>query len=702
MGTNLKIVFGGTVREIEPYWLPVIIKLRSLDTGAVHRFAVEDPVKDLTDDVRLCVAVFLITDLAVGNYELTIMDSHLGRRIAYEPQLAISAAEVVFEVLKNERGLTSAVFQPNTFAMDFVVDAPYRLQKSHSYLPVVIYLKDVDPGEIKVLSIEIATLGDAAGANYENLPGDAIFRVTDQHGEQVLQNGQPAVLRFDAGKDYETVTTDPWYRLVLFQRDRFFKLQGKHLGYDNIAYLQYRLKVRYKRFFKDSKRFVFRTIVSDSDLPRIEGWHYGDTHYHSNFTDNPYEYGGPLSVTAEMAAAIGLSWVTVTDHSYGLSRPKTPEEEAAGNRWHSRQEAIDAVNEHHDNVLLIGAEEITVKKPISGLHLLSFGNPFVADHHPIGFGTFTMKEAFDQILAKSSNKPGILYAAHPASPGYTWEESDYETARSPDYTNLFVGLQLFNEKILYEHTTRSSMDRDIVDPFELLTEENRRSNWSKELMRGIRKHWVKRFLLPALKNYRQSGILKKCFVLAGSDAHMDFNYSFRPHPAFLIHKLYDNAFGKVRTLAYLSSSDGIPLTKRNVHGALKSGKMLLTDGPLALFYLKPEGSAQTFCFGDSVRMAPGTNLAIEFEWMSTPEFGPVRKLSLFLGTAEGEDDITSQITDLDAGISSGGYRGSHQHVFSNWTTGEAYLRLEAWSAGQSSNDKALFYCVTNPIWILTV
>ncbi len=305
MGTNLKIVFGGNIREIEPFWLPVIIELRCLSTGDVQRFAVEDPASDLTEDAQLCIAVFQISDLTEGNYEIAIMDSHLGRRVAHEPQLAVNGAEVEFKVLRDERGLTSSMFQPNTFAMDFVADAPYRLQKSYPYLPIVIYLKDVEPGEIKVLTIKIAISRHTKGGVYESLPDDAIFRVTDQHGEQVLQNGQPAVLRFDAGKDYETVTTDPWYRLVLLHRDRFPILQGKHLAYDNIAYLQYRLKVRYKRFFKDSKRFVFRTIVSDSDLPRIEGWYYGDTHYHSNFTDNPYEYGGPLPVTAEVAAAIG-------------------------------------------------------------------------------------------------------------------------------------------------------------------------------------------------------------------------------------------------------------------------------------------------------------------------------------------------------------------------------------------------------------
>jgi hypothetical protein len=554
---------------------------------------------------------------------------------------------------------------------------------------------------MKMLSVEISACTQTVGGHYSVLPEEAVYKVVDQTGEKILVDGTPSILRFDAGKEHETVETDPWFRLVLLHRDRFPVLRGRHLRYDDIQYLQYRVKVRYRRFFTNSKRFVFRTICSGADLPRLDGWYYGDTHYHSNFTDNPYEYGGPLSVTAEVARAIGLTWVTVTDHSYGLSRPLTEDEIEVGNRWQSRRKAISRVNECSRDVLLIGAEEITVKKPLAGLHILSYDNPFVEDHHPAGFGTFTMQEAFNRILEKSGDTPGILYAAHPASGGYTWENEDYAVACKPEYSGLFAGLQLYNEKIWYEVTTRSSMDRDTVNPFELFQEDKRRPNWAGELLEGIQKHWVKRFLLPSLKNFAQRGKLQKCFVLAGSDAHMDFNYSFRPHPAFLIHNLYDNAFGRVRTLAWLGKPDGNRFSEQSVYQALKTGKTLLTDGPVATFSLTPEENNHIGQLGDTVRLTEGGNLAMELEWASTEEFGPLRKVSLLLGTTEGELDIADRIDGLRDLIDTGTLSGSIRHVFSNWATGPAYLRLEAYSQGQSSAGEALFYCVTNPIWITT-
>jgi hypothetical protein len=245
------------------------------------------------------------------------------------------------------------------------------------------------------------------------------------------------------------------------------------------------------------------------------------------------------------------------------------------------------------------------------------------------------------------------------------------------------------------------MDRDTINPFELFDKSNRRINWSEELKEGIYEHWVKRFLLPALRNYQQDGYLRKCFVLAGSDAHMDFNYSFRPHPAFLIHNVYDNAFGKVRTLAYLRHSKGKHLTEENIYEAIKSGKTLLTDGPIALFYLRPNGSEEIYRLGDTLKLPRGGDVEIDIEWQSTSEFGPIKDLKLFLGTKNGEEDITDQIgafKPIDTGEE---FNGHITHTFRNWVADTVYMRMEASSGGSITAGGNLFYCVTNPIWITT-
>ena len=693
MSTTFKIKFGGSKNEIKPFWLPVIFELRSKEVDKSFHYIVEDFEQDVKSDPDNGSCYFEIKNLQKGHYAFSVLEFDTGHQIFHEPNLALEDEEVAYEVRKKFR----TTRQANTYAMDLVVDAPYRLEKSYPYLPVVVYIKDIKPGKIKIKSIEFHNYSPSEGMEYDQLAPHSIFQVKDSKGIILKENDQPLLLRFDAGKDYETIITDPWYRMIWLRRDQLKVYQDEHLGYGNTRFLQYLVNIKYEKFDNYSKQFVFRTLVPEADLPRITDWYYGDSHYHSEFTDNPYEFGGPLPMTAEVAKAIGLSWVTVTDHSYGLSRPKTPEEQ--GNRWLSYKKAIKETNERYEDVLLVGAEEITVKKFISGLHLLSFNNPFVEDHHLAGFGTFTMEEALDKIQADSTNNAGIIYAAHPSSKGYTWKDNDYKIVTQPKYSNLFVGLQIFNEKILYKRTTQSSMDDGILNPFEMLDESDRQRPWSKELEEGLKTLWVEKFLLPPLKEFRQNGSLRKYYILSGSDAHMDFNYALRPHPAFLIHYLKDNAFGKARTLTYLPKKDGRSLTEKNLYEALRSGKTLLTDGPVALFHFRHKGS--DYRFGDTIPFSPGESLELSIEWHSTPEFGAIREIKLYLGTERGEEAITGQIDLPNLNNEEIGLDGDITHVFPDWSVSHCYLRLEASSGFDPQSGEGLFRCITNPIWIIT-
>jgi len=695
-GCTLRIKFGGKKEEIKPHWLPVVFELLPKTGHKPLRFIVEDFERDLVDEADKEGCYFEIQDLHKGSYAFSIKDFHKGQTIIHVPDFELKGDIVEYEYSRREKTKL-----PNTFAMDFIVDAPYRLEKSYPYLPVVVYLKDIAPGALKIKSVEFYNINPSGGGSYDRLPPQSIYRVIDNNGNEVEENGQPTPLRFDPGEDFETVTIDPWYRLILLHKERFRVLQGEQLGYTKIPHLQYMVNVRYQRIFNKSKQFTFRTFVPESDLPRIDDWYYGDTHYHSDYTNNPYEYGGPLRVTAEVAKAVGLSWVTVTDHSYGLSRPKTQEEENQGNRWVTYKKGIEETNRLYEDFLLVGAEEITVRRYLSGLHVLSFGNPFIEDQHPLGFGSLTIEETFEKIRENSTGNKGFLYAAHPASGGYTWASEDYQTATNPEYGHLFAGLQIFNEKILYKRTTDSSMDREVLNPFEMFEKTDKQQPWSKELEEGVKRHWVEHFLLPPLRQFRKKEDLRKYYILAGSDAHMDFNYAFRPHPAFLIHYLNDNAFGKARTLAYLPKQNGRNLTEENLFEALRTGKTLLTDGPIVLFSLRPEGSEKIYRFGDTVLLPKVKNLELLLEWHSTEEFGPIEKIGVYLGTKKGELDISDQIDFSCLRNDRNGFQGRITHMFSPWTESPSYLRMQAVSSIDPKTVEGLFRCLTNPIWVIT-
>jgi len=697
MGVTLRIRFNGRKKDLSLSWVPVVFELKRVGSRKPLRFVVKNLGRDVKDEKERRMSYFKIPNLAAGRYTLSILEFHTGHPIIRGKRLELKGKEVEFGLVKDYR----AAKQPNTFGTDLVADAPYRIEGSYPYLPVVVFIQDVKPGEIKVSSIDFFDYPSAEEFDPKKpLPRDVIYRVLDMDGNPVEENGRPALLKLDPGEKYETVSTDPWYRIILLHKDRLPVYQGDYWGYKKARFLQYLVNIRFRRFLYDSKQFVLRTRVPDCDLPKVADWYYGDTHYHSEYTRNPYEYGGPLCMTAEVAKAIGLSWVTVTDHSYCLSHPKTPAEMQLGNRWQSYQQAVKRTNDLYEGVLLVGAEEVTVRHGFYGLHMLSFGNPFIEDHHPVGFGSLRMKTVLERIRKNTEADRGFIYAAHPSCSGYVWEEENYRLACDSRYDKIFLGLQLFNEKILYTQTTQSSMDRYFLDPFAMLGEADRQARWSKELDEGVRKHWVDGLLIPSLRERKEKGTLRKFFILGGSDAHMDFNYAFRPHMAFLIHYLNDNAFGKVRTAAYLPKSNGRALTEENLYRAFRNGKALATDGPVAFFTLRIMNSGKTYRLGDTVPLQAGEALELTIDWKSTAEFGPVEKINLYLGTTKGEKDITDQIRFPRSRKKGYGLEGSIKQALPKWEAMPCYLRLEAASGIDPKTGEALFRCVTNPIWIL--
>ncbi len=692
-----------TAEELRRAWQPVIVQLESVESGETLRYAVTD--YEVSAEHGGC---FLkVEDVPLGIYSLTVIDFHTGDVVLRRDRVAVPGEEVQAtrppDLMAAREAAGGAIVprQINTYGMDVTVDAPYRLERSATLLPVIILFKDVRPGDVRVTSIKF--FGYSAPDKATPLASTAIHAVYDRDGSRVESGGKPALLRLDGGKRHETIREDPWYRRVLLPRTALRELDGGYLGHDRIRYIQCRVEVSYERGLlhrRETTGFVLRTLTPAADLPRIDGWYYGDTHYHSEFTDNPYEYGGPLAATAEAARAVGLSWVTVTDHSYCLNHPKTPQEKKRGNRWQTYQRAVRKMSRLYPDLLLVPAEEVTVRKGVMGLHMLSYGNPYIEDTHPAGFGSLTLEEALGRLDASDEKREnGFVYAAHPASEWTTWTDDDYREAEDPRHGGVFRGVQLFNEKILYSQSSTSTVEGGVLDPCAMLGEEDRRP-WSTQLQDGVRAHWVERLLIPSLREFAETGELRKYFAIAGSDAHMDFNYALRPHPTFFMHSVSDNAFGKVRTLAHLRVAHGRALTERNLLDALGNGRTALTDGPVVLFALRRGSNNREYLLGDTVTLTAGEDLVFVLDWLSTEEFGPLHRISLYLGTTSGERDISHEVGLGALGDGAYGLAGHWEHLFAAWTASPCYLRLEAGSGFDPTRGEELFVCLTNPVWIV--
>jgi len=216
--------------------------------------------------------------------------------------------------------------------------------------------------------------------------------------------------------------------------------------------------------------------ISAEDLPKYGNWYCGDTHYHSEYTNNAVEFGGHIEATDKSARAIGLNWLTVTDHSFDLDPTK----------WSNLQ--IDCSGLNTNNFKCLVGEEISCLisgriPPINAYnHYLAYNLDAVISgaemEDNIGV-TFTCTEITSQV-----NQNGFGYIAHPMS-GH--DDPFGDPFRDPwqDYSLNFTGLEIWNG------------------------EDN-----INELEAGLNK-WDE-----LLKDGR------KIFVEAGSDAHGEFNTGF--------------------------------------------------------------------------------------------------------------------------------------------------------------------------------
>ncbi len=292
--------------------------------------------------------------------------------------------------------------------------------------------------------------------------------------------------------------------------------------------------------------FPLRIHLLAEGLPYPPDWHAGELHCHSDYSNDPVEFGASLKVLQEAGQSLGLGYVVCTDHSYDFyyNRKRYMERvDPDANFQAYRKEAMDLNAGAGANIpILIPGEEVSCGNTRGeNVHLLVAGySEFLPGLGDGGRRWLNNKPdlKIGEVLEKLGDTP--CFAAHPrVKVGKLerfifrrgmWDSADLYPSGSSRGVN---GLQFWNG-------TRNGDYRD------------GKQFWVQQLLAGNR-------LSP----------------IGANDAHGDLNRSIGVKtPLVSLYQNRNHLFGHVRTV--VKSKDKSIL---GIQAALRSRDLFCTDGP---------------------------------------------------------------------------------------------------------------------------
>ena len=380
---------------------------------------------------------------------------------------------------------------------------------------------------------------------------------------------------------------------------------------------------------------------ADQSLPGAPGWLHGDIHCHSEHTADQVEFGAPVEALTRAAAASGLDWLAVTDHSYDLDdRPGAwidPDPDLT--RWANLRSTVADLN---GTVTVIPGEEVSCRTAGGRTaHMLALAAdrfiPGSGDGGERGLDTATEHSIVDAVrLCREAG--GIPIAAHPHGP-------------VPLMERLVLGRGAWTDEDF--HTTGLS---------------------GMQILNGVRDRgftaghdaWISRLLVG-----------DRIAICGGSDTHGDMNRRRRiSFPLLWIRETLDHTLGCDRTVVRSPSRD-----RADILAAIDAGRTVVSDGPF--IRLTVGDGSSTAEPGDTIS---GTDLSVSAECLSTREFGRITSGIIRAGDVSTGVEYTLALIGAD----DRDYRASLTA-----RTGPRranYVRAECRTESGS-------LCITNPVWI---
>ena len=305
--------------------------------------------------------------------------------------------------------------------------------------------------------------------------------------------------------------------------------------------------------------------ILEEDLPKAPGFVAGETHCHTHYSADHVEHGATPAVFQQAANAVGLDFVSCTDHAYDfafLTEDYTKEAESPYPRFNALRQDVARCNELRDNVggngsaralpLMIAGEEVSAgNSKKENVHLTVMGpRDYLPGLGDCGRNWLDNKPTFS--LAKITDMTEAhCFAAHP---------------------HQQMGLL---EKFVFRRGYWSSED---------LQSKSRHPVRGIQFWNGIRDEGFK-----LGREWWIQELGKENFVLpiGGNDAHGDLNDTTAVNlPLISLKHSREHVFGNVRTVVKLNADDyrklqdgSAGLTLEMLNRAFNGDNCYITDGP---------------------------------------------------------------------------------------------------------------------------
>jgi len=385
-------------------------------------------------------------------------------------------------------------------------------------------------------------------------------------------------------------------------------------------------------------------------LPGLSNFYFGDLHCHRYIKLNSDSIGLPIPVSAKIAKAMGLQFFAATNHSYESNdlNSNTERDDSEMRKWERFHKVVDIWNKKSEIIILPGEEVCCRNRRGGDIKLLIINYPeFIHRSAATAAGDSVSKldSSLNEVLSRIGSET-LTFAVHPEKKSsflalLLLRKGQWGTF---DLTlSALTGLQI-----------RSGQNDFFLDQGLL--------RWIKLLLMGERK-----------------------FIITGSEAHGNFNRNGRKRFPFLSRgdtEGLGKVFGKVRTGIFCTP----PIIREKILESIKNGCSVITNGPLMDFTARNEIGERSLLGGE----LKGSLLAIKYRAVSTPEYGPIRRLRFYSG------NISSRVEEPIYTINFQNRKYSVQNEINLEPRGSyGYIRGELFSG---DNEQKLF-CYTNPIWI---